>query len=332
MTDKKERNNAISYIRCISMIMIILCHFFQYYDNELAWWFNVGVQVFFVVSGFLYGGKDISDFIAFICKQFRKILIPYYSFLVCAGILYVLFAADKLSLIAVVKAVFCAGTVEGLGHLWFVGYILFCYLITPYLFWIKKKTKALSIGKMIITHITLLLLMVILGVLFDSYFNPSRVCCYVIGYFMSIYHQKYGIKAEKILLLLFALITVPINILRFYIKYVCVLPEGSLFAKLFSFLEGYMHLCLGVFVFLILFVVLEHVKGNKLIKITDKYSYYVYICHQLFILSPFSLMAITPFIPLNWIIVTVAIIGSSILLYLMSQVIDKKLSKLGGNA
>ena len=33
----------------------------QYLNIELAWWFNVGVQLFFVISGFLYGGKTITD-------------------------------------------------------------------------------------------------------------------------------------------------------------------------------------------------------------------------------------------------------------------------------
>ncbi len=39
---------SISMIRAMSMVAIITCHFMQYLDIELAWWFNVGVQVFCV--------------------------------------------------------------------------------------------------------------------------------------------------------------------------------------------------------------------------------------------------------------------------------------------
>lgn len=44
--EKQVRDIKISFIRMIAMFSIILCHFFQYYHLELAWWFNVGVQVF----------------------------------------------------------------------------------------------------------------------------------------------------------------------------------------------------------------------------------------------------------------------------------------------
>lgn len=89
---------SISYIRLIAMFFIIICHFLQYYDNELAWWFNVGVQIFFIISGFLCGGKEINDPIAFIVRQFKKILIPYYTFLIPVSIVYMFFARKSITI------------------------------------------------------------------------------------------------------------------------------------------------------------------------------------------------------------------------------------------
>lgn len=40
------KNYAISLIRLISMLFIIICHVLQNIGHELAWWFNVGVQIF----------------------------------------------------------------------------------------------------------------------------------------------------------------------------------------------------------------------------------------------------------------------------------------------
>lgn len=60
------------------MLMIILCHIFQFYNCILAWWFNVGVQIFLCVSGFLYGGKNIDNVTQFYTNRIKKILVPYY--------------------------------------------------------------------------------------------------------------------------------------------------------------------------------------------------------------------------------------------------------------
>ena len=72
MSEQVKRDYAISYIRFIAMVMIIVCHFFQYYENELAYWFNVGVEIFFIISGYLYASKNIVDPINFITRQLKK--------------------------------------------------------------------------------------------------------------------------------------------------------------------------------------------------------------------------------------------------------------------
>ena len=37
------------------MVSIVTCHFMQSLGNHWAWVFNIGVQVFLLMSGFLYG-------------------------------------------------------------------------------------------------------------------------------------------------------------------------------------------------------------------------------------------------------------------------------------
>ena len=176
------------------MLMIILCHFLQYYANELAWWFNVGVQIFFVLSGFLYGNKEIESPVSFVKKQFKKILIPYYVFLVPVIALYFVFASEHIAVFSVVKSLFCAGIIDGIGHLWFIGYILFCYLLTPFLYQIKKYTESYSLLKRTVTCIVLLVLVQIIGFLFDSYFEPHRVTCFIVGYIIAVALKQYGKK------------------------------------------------------------------------------------------------------------------------------------------
>ena len=69
----RDKNPNIGFARFIAMCFIIVCHILQYFGYELAWWLNVGVQMFLFISGFLYGNKNIDDPIIFIRLNFKKI-------------------------------------------------------------------------------------------------------------------------------------------------------------------------------------------------------------------------------------------------------------------
>ena len=92
---------------------------------ELAWWFNVGVQMFFCISGFLYANKRLESAIDFISKNLRKILIPYFCFLVPIIVIYFFFARDSITVTSVASALLTSGVINGIEHLWFIPYILF---------------------------------------------------------------------------------------------------------------------------------------------------------------------------------------------------------------
>ena len=77
MALEQKRDLAISFVRMLAMMSIVTCHVMQYYNMELAWWFNVGVQMFLCISGYLYGMKRIPDISGFYRKNFVKILIDY---------------------------------------------------------------------------------------------------------------------------------------------------------------------------------------------------------------------------------------------------------------
>ena len=71
----RERDYSSSLIRLISTIFIVTCHIMQYNNFVLAWWFNVGVQIFLCMSGFLYGQKIIDNQIGFYKKNIFKYTI-----------------------------------------------------------------------------------------------------------------------------------------------------------------------------------------------------------------------------------------------------------------
>ena len=126
-------NHTISLIRLIAMSFIILCHLMQYLNCERAWWFNVGVQIFLCISGFLYGQKNICELTSFYSRRFKKILIPYYIVFLIYAFFQFVFAHSVFSITNFIRGIFVNSTLQGAGHLWFVPTILMCYIITPLL-------------------------------------------------------------------------------------------------------------------------------------------------------------------------------------------------------
>ena len=87
---KSNESKAISSIRVLSTMMIVLCHIFQGLNNELAWWFNIGVQIFLFMSGFLIANSYYKSTWEYLKKRIVRVIVPYWIFLVLALPLYYL--------------------------------------------------------------------------------------------------------------------------------------------------------------------------------------------------------------------------------------------------
>ena len=306
------RNSAISLIRMLSMLMIISCHIMQYYDLELAWWFNVGVQIFLCISGFLYGQKNIDSVTDFYNKRLKKILIPYYLVFILFGITEFIFARDVFSIKDFAMGLILCSTIKGAGHLWFIPTILMCYLITPLLQGYRNKYVKEKRTIVVFT----VLGAIITSVLIQGFttFNPAWICCYVIGYALGM-NEKDEYISEKVLMIIAGIIAIAGNAIQIYCDYIADIDFTG-----FGIIKNYNHIMLGVFIFLILKVIFEKVNLNrirKLLKLSDVYSFEVYLVHQLLILGPFSLLALTRFSSVN---ILIMLIGVFILALLLKKV------------
>lgn len=125
------QSKAVSLIRMIAMLLIITCHFMQAMDIELAWWFNVGVQIFLCISGWLYGSRRIAEVTSFYHRRFIKILVPYYIVYVTFGLATFLFAKTSFDVLSFIRGLFINATIQGAGHLWFAPTVLMCYVLIP---------------------------------------------------------------------------------------------------------------------------------------------------------------------------------------------------------
>lgn len=87
ITEKESR--TISVIRTVAMLSIVMCHYIQWFGrwSFLGQFFNVGVPLFFIISGFLYGQKNIENVWSWYKKQFIKIVIPLYMYYIMVGVI-----------------------------------------------------------------------------------------------------------------------------------------------------------------------------------------------------------------------------------------------------
>ena len=75
---------------------------------------------------------------------------------------------------------------------------------------------------------------------------------------------------------------------------------------------------------MLMMILLRNIKQSKVLQFSDKYSYEIYLVHQLFILSPLNLLVITGNIVLNIVVTTVVILVTGILLKKMNMSIHAK--------
>lgn len=307
----KLHDYNISLIRMISMMIIVACHILQGLGNRWAFWVNVGVQIFLFISGYLYGKKEASNVLSFYKSRFIKILLP------CSTLSIIIFFAEYLFLGKTYTWKTTLGGILGFGafyenapalsHTWFVGYILICYTLIPVLQKIFSKEKTFRQN---------LLALSFLIVFIESlkFFNVINIeSCWInnflLGYFYTrccATNTKNKVKFKSLIYGLFVIIfpfavilqeKLPVSLPGFMMTY-------------YDVIVNYGHVLLGIVLFFLLYKLFNaiKVKQNLLLVLSDKYSYFIYLVHQIFILGSFSLLNVTEYLSLNILIIFVATI------------------------
>lgn len=302
----------------------------QYEHFVLAWWFNVGVQIFLCLSGYLYGQKNIGEIISFYGKRFIKILVPYYIVFLIATVLEVVFCRSSFSITRFGVGLVCRTTIDGGEHLWFVPIILFCYVLTPILEAYRNE-YIINVRFLWIGALLAIVTVSIFGGLFADFFNPAWLTCYVIGYALGVNEDK-KLIGQSLFLCVFGFLAIIGNGIQVYFDYVRHIVFSGYIGIAYKYFQNYNHVWLGIFLFLLIKAAFDRIDFSKhenlvrLLNITDKYSYETYLVHQFLILGPFSLMTLTPVVSLNIIIILLGIGVMAWLLRILETPIIKQLT------
>ena len=327
--DKSSRIDSISYIRVISLFLIISCHILQGLGNKWAFWINVGVQIFFFMSGFLYGKKQIEDIKHFYKTRIKKILFPFMIlYLIVLFLEYnVLKHNYSFAMISSGFLGFCGfkRCIRTISHTWFVSYIMLCYIMVPIF---QKEKKKKNFKNNLCNFIVLVIFIQLLQEFFVINIKSSWINNFIIGYF---YSKCCDDKKSK-----------KIFIINSIILFILIFPFAIIFQEKLdittpniinshsNLFMQYGHVLLGTLIFWILYYLFNKMKIKKffVIDFFDKYSYYIYLTHQIFILFSFSLLSFSKYLLLNIIIIFICSIVSGILLKIVCDFILHFLEKI----
>lgn len=304
MAISQQESDALNIIRWSSTIAIVFCHFLQGYDSLWAWVFNLGVQIFFFLSGFLYGDKHVSSITQFYWGRFKKVYIPYVIWVIVAFIILCLFTTDAPTISVLFKKLLFHGYIHGLNHLWFMYVIMLCYLILPFVDRLLSKNAMFGITILAIASGTLLA------------YRYTSTYLWITLYFVGYLCGRYVILQRSVFLIAGCISLWLMTSYGFNLE----------FWRTDSWQNNLLHAATGTVIFLGLYFALSQLRLSRHIASTfaKSGSYEVYLTHHIFILGPLSLLWLTPSRFLNCVIILIIIFVCTFVL-MRASAITKRL-------
>ena len=302
-----DNESLLIYIlRIVAITCIVVCHLLQYYQNIWCQIFNIGVQVFWAMSGYLYGRKTIDNWDVFYKRRLIKVYVPFIVW--TFGVIFVYyFKGVDISINHVgtyffsfqgETHFFARYGLKGLGHLWFLTSLWLCYFSLPLLQYLKKNYKLYSSWVLFFLSLTILLYGSI--PFLSSYYLWIFAFSYIYGTLQEGERKKI-LKIVVYLIASFFVFTTTWEHLK----------DPSYWRLHHTFI-GIALLILTVDFSNV--VKVKKLEGLFLIK-TSRFSYFIYLTHMVWIFGSLSLIGYIENGLLNILMVLIATILSSIILY-----------------
>lgn len=315
----RKQVNFISWLRFFAVICILVCHLVQTSSispiRMSAQFFNIGVEIFILISGFCFGlqGK-ISDIKAWYIKRIKRIYIPYEIFLAVLAIVYLIVGREFEGR----KWLWCISgllvPVKGVTHAWFIATILLCYCITPILILLCRKKD-----KKIVTYLALLLMPLVVSLIPNDTLAAylPHVFFYSIAYLYGYEYKEITMDFKKITCCVVT--SVMAAIIRIAGR---VMFDGTILYD--RIICKYTQYVIAFSLFFIFGMIFNQVKPGKVCEYVCKISFEIYLCHYMFIVGPISLMNVTPY----WLMNCAIVVTVSFLLASLLNIVNAKLIKL----
>ncbi len=312
----------IHLLRTVAVVCIVVCHLLQFYHNIWCQIFNIGVQVFWAISGYLYGKKTIDNWGVFYKRRLIKIYVPFIVWTFGVILVYYFKGVDiginhvctYLFSLQGETHFFSRYGLKGLGHLWFLTGLWFCYLSLPLLQCLKNKNKLYSSWVLFFLFLTILI-----------YGSVPFLSSYYLWIFAFSYIYGALPKGDR---------------RRMIKNVVYLIASFFVFTTTWEHLKepNYWrlhHISIGIALLLLTlnisdFVKLKNLDGQFLIKISNL-SYFIYLTHMVWIYGPLSLFEYVntdSFFVIS--VVVIVTLLSAFILKFITELVSQELLKLFG--
>lgn len=185
-------DRGIAYIRVLAMFMILICHIANQLNvGIIAQLFQVGVQIFLLISGYLCAMKIPESSIKWLIKRVKRIFIPIWLFAVVILLIFtwsdidilfdILPATVGIYGISHIFTFLSFPSVKGFEHLWYITPLLISYLLMVLIY---KRRERINKFALFFGTILLQLLLAFFAIRIDF------IVVFLVGYILFLVTEK----------------------------------------------------------------------------------------------------------------------------------------------
>ena len=281
-----KKLHHITWLRTLSTLSILCCHLVPHSSSALlnmsAQFWNIGVQIFFIISAMLAAAVDFEkDVFRWYKKRLKRIYTAWIPFVLVLFCVHATIGKNLLDLDWIWLALGLQGTivgVQGAEQTWFISALLLCYLITPIA---SKCRKAWIRG----------LWFVIPAVVACFDISPlSTISSCACFYILALTSETIRKPLEKRKLLLAILAVCGLFAVRVIVR---AFADGTILYD--GIVAGYTHWLAAYLLVRLGTTVFSERKPWKCVQTINDLSFEIYLYHYMLIVGPISLMGLTPF-------------------------------------
>ncbi len=281
----KERLHEIDLLRPIVIFLLVVVHSFTMYwgmwslpegigECRPYYWiaklsYSCMLETFTFISGYLFALSAEHKTIFFrdvVIKKSKRLIIPSIIF----SFLYLIFIMNERN---VFSTTFLYNLINGVGHMWYLPMLFWCFAITVVLRKLPMKEEVKLAGLFLATSLSLLPLPLQLG----------SACYFLFFFYLGTYffRKRDYIKQHSFIKPMMIFFTAIILIYVFFKKNPYLLPAIPLLERLYPILWRAFYTFFGVFILykLCLFFTSRHKLPVRLIDF-NKYCFGIYLIQQ----------------------------------------------------
>ena len=329
----KMKIKHISVLRVLAMLSIVVGHLLAFYHINTYQFGGIGVELFLLISGFLYGERAVPEGIScikWLKKKTQRIMIPMWlwSIIVLASIFFITYEFET----GVIPCFFGIQGLDfifpfslqiypGLAHTWYLTVLLLFY---PLVFFLNQK-KVLSFLEK--RYKGTLACVIILQIIFALFLQTQ--ISYFVQLFIGFLIGKKMFKLENKSMTIITVLTFVLCVIRVFARK--TIDGTALYDKVIA--RWTANLLMLIAFYCVQKLCNHHPEGTKklvegrLWSFFDSLSYEIYLTHYLFLKAVFSVSIVSNLVLIQIPIFIIATLISAFFLHFVSKKIISLLQK-----